>query len=158
MPKPKRVKPFEACNPGAEPISDVLRRAIEKQGSRYELSKKSGVAESVISRFVNRKATLNLVTADRLANRLTVKVRTVDVVKLRDSLKGIVKSWYREKSRQYHPDHGGSTKAQAILNECKKDFLARISRLDFGIVSESKVHERSEWEMMRAGELDDDDV
>jgi plasmid maintenance system antidote protein VapI len=152
---PKKVKPFEVGGPQGEPISDVLRRAIEKSGSRYKLAKASRVSESVISRFVNRKATLNLATADRLARNLKVKVRTVDIVKLRDSLKDVVKSWYRQKSRQNHPDHGGSTQAQAIVNQCKKEFLEMIGRLDFH--GDGKVYERSGWEMRRQADEDLDE-
>jgi plasmid maintenance system antidote protein VapI len=142
---PKKVKPFEVGNPHNEPISDVLRRAIEKSGSRYKLAKASLVSESVISRFVNRKATLNLATADRLARNLKAKVRTVDIVKLRDDLRKLVKTWFREKSRKNHPDRGGSNQAQAIVNECNKEFLEMIGRLDFRF--DGKVYERSGWEM-----------
>ncbi len=31
-----------------------------------------------------------------------------------DALKG----WYRKSSLRFHPDHGGSTAAQAVVNEC----------------------------------------
>jgi plasmid maintenance system antidote protein VapI len=145
----ERRKIFESsyANAASEPISDVLRRAIEKSGSRYELSKKSGVAESVISRFVNRKATLNLETADRLARHVKVKVRTVDILRLRVSLKDMVKSWYRAKSRLHHPDHGGSSEGMALLVDCKEVLLERIDRLDFS--DGSTVRELSDWEIKR---------
>lgn len=55
----------------------------------------------------------------------------VDIVKLRDTLRAMVGHWYREQSRKTHPDHGGSTQAQAVINECREAFLEIIGRLDF---------------------------
>jgi hypothetical protein len=45
-----------------------------------------------------------------------------------DELTAMVKTWYREKSRQVHPDHGGSTESQAIVNEVAHDLLEMIGR------------------------------
>lgn len=49
----------------------ALRSAIRKSPlSAYELSKRSGVSDSVLSRFLNRKQGITLDTAERLARVL----------------------------------------------------------------------------------------
>ncbi len=52
-------------------IAEVLRQAIRASGtSTYALSRKSGVAQSVLSRFLRGKSGLTLTTAARLAAAL----------------------------------------------------------------------------------------
>jgi transcriptional regulator with XRE-family HTH domain len=52
-------------------VSERLRAAIEDVGvSRYRLAKETGVAESVLSRFVRRQRGLDLASVDRLATYL----------------------------------------------------------------------------------------
>lgn len=59
-----------------ETVSEVVRRAIEESGvSRYELAKRSGVSQSVLSRFVAGDRSINLETLDRLAEVLGIEIR-----------------------------------------------------------------------------------
>ena len=44
------------------------------------------------------------------------------------SLRGLVKSWYRNQSLLYHPDRGGSVEKQKILNECYRTLNVEIER------------------------------
>jgi transcriptional regulator with XRE-family HTH domain len=49
-------------------VSEALKRAIEASGvSRYRISKETGVEESALSRFVNGRRSLDLMTVDLLA-------------------------------------------------------------------------------------------
>ena len=62
MPK-KRTKP--------KPFSEQLRSAIERSGlTRYEISKLSGVSQSVLSRFVVDGRAMNTTNIDLLAETL----------------------------------------------------------------------------------------
>jgi len=57
-------------------IEQQLRQAIAESGmSRYALSKKTGVAQSVLSHFVNGQRSLTLPTAARLAEALGMELR-----------------------------------------------------------------------------------
>jgi transcriptional regulator with XRE-family HTH domain len=52
----------------ATPLTDQIRQAVDASGlSRYRICKMLGIAESVLSRFMSRKAGLSLDTLDRLA-------------------------------------------------------------------------------------------
>jgi len=52
-----------------------LRRAIEASGhSRYRISRETGVAESVLSRFVRGETGLAVETAERLAVHLGLEI------------------------------------------------------------------------------------
>lgn len=56
-------------------IADQLRRAIERSGkSRYRIAQESGVAEAVLSRFVNGERDLKLETANKLCVALGLRV------------------------------------------------------------------------------------
>lgn len=49
-------------------ISNQLRKYIETAGvTRYKIAQETGIAQSVLSRFVHGKAGLDLVSVDRLA-------------------------------------------------------------------------------------------
>jgi transcriptional regulator with XRE-family HTH domain len=49
-------------------VAKLIRTQIEKSElSRYEIAKRSGVSESVLSRFVNGKGSLTLDNIERLA-------------------------------------------------------------------------------------------
>ncbi|MEW6249650.1 MAG: helix-turn-helix transcriptional regulator [Planctomycetota bacterium] len=52
-------------------LLEKLRNAIETSGqSRYRISKQTGVAESVLSRFTSGETRLSIETAERLAEYL----------------------------------------------------------------------------------------
>lgn len=56
-------------------LSDEVRRAVMECGmTRYEIAKRSGIAQSVLSRFVTRERTITLGTLDRLADVVGVEV------------------------------------------------------------------------------------
>jgi plasmid maintenance system antidote protein VapI len=56
-------------------ISETLRRAILDCGiSPYELAKRTGVDQGVLSRFINSERDLRLQTADRLAPELGLEL------------------------------------------------------------------------------------
>ena len=63
-------------------IEDQLRRAIV-QGpmTRYALSKQTGVAQSILSDFVNGNRSLTLTTASKLADVLGLEITKVRPVK-----------------------------------------------------------------------------
>ncbi len=50
-----------------EPISDQLRRAIrESEKTAYRISKETGVAASILSRFLNGQMGISLDTIDKI--------------------------------------------------------------------------------------------
>ena len=56
-------------------ISDQLRQAIERSGiSRYKISQSTGIAESVLSRFVRGETGLTLDTVDTLCELLNARL------------------------------------------------------------------------------------
>ena len=60
-------------------IEEQLRRAIvESEMSRYRLSQVTGVANAVLSNFVNLKRSLTLTTAAKLAKALRLELREID--------------------------------------------------------------------------------
>lgn len=60
---------------GEEPPSAVLRRAIKESGlSLQELSRRTGVNVSALSRFVRESVGLSLASLDRLAPELKLRV------------------------------------------------------------------------------------
>jgi hypothetical protein len=59
------------------PLSEQLRRAIEASPkSRYQLSKETGVSQSVLSLFCNKKRGLSLQAVDALAVALDLELKT----------------------------------------------------------------------------------
>ncbi|MGH7178505.1 MAG: helix-turn-helix domain-containing protein [Tepidisphaeraceae bacterium] len=65
-------------------ISDQLRAAIEESGeSRYEISKQTGINQSILSRFVRGETNLDGVNTDKLAAYLEL-----GLVSLRQQRKG----------------------------------------------------------------------
>lgn len=62
------------CLPGMN-VSTTLRRAIEHCGkSRYEIAKKTGIAQSMLSRFVTAKRGLSINAVDRLSMFLKLEL------------------------------------------------------------------------------------
>jgi transcriptional regulator with XRE-family HTH domain len=60
-------------------LSEQIRRAILNCGmSRYALGKMAGVPQSAMSRFVNRKGSLDLKTVDALADILNLNLEKKD--------------------------------------------------------------------------------
>jgi ribosome-binding protein aMBF1 (putative translation factor) len=59
-----------------EAFSEILRRAIVDCGrSRYEISKETGIAQSVLSRFAHGKKGLTLKSVDVLVRFLGIEVK-----------------------------------------------------------------------------------
>lgn len=57
-------------------FSDEIRRAVDGCGmSRYEICKRIGLDQAVMSRFMSHKAGLGLKTLDRLAALLGLHIR-----------------------------------------------------------------------------------
>jgi plasmid maintenance system antidote protein VapI len=57
-------------------VSEQLRRALMNCGeSRYQVSKMTGIQQSVLSRFVNGRHGLTLDTLDRLADYLELELK-----------------------------------------------------------------------------------
>jgi transcriptional regulator with XRE-family HTH domain len=56
-------------------FSDELRNAVKNaRESRYRIAKETGIAESILSRFVNGKAGLSMEFVDRLYDHLGLEV------------------------------------------------------------------------------------
>lgn len=56
-------------------FSDALRQAIERSElTRYRIAQQTGIAESVLSRFVNRQTNLSLANIDRLCEALGLRL------------------------------------------------------------------------------------
>lgn len=56
-------------------VSDQLRAAIEvADKSRYQLSKETGIAEAVLSRFMHRKGGLSMEGIDAIAESLELEI------------------------------------------------------------------------------------
>lgn len=61
-----------------ESIADQLRRAMTESGyTRYELSKRTGIPQSTLSRFANGITDLNMTTANRLTEFLGFELRKI---------------------------------------------------------------------------------
>jgi transcriptional regulator with XRE-family HTH domain len=60
----------------AKPLTDQLRQAIEDSGlTRYEIAKRTGIAESTLSRFVTgRRAGLSMQALDALGECLGLTI------------------------------------------------------------------------------------
>ena len=57
-------------------LEEQLRQAILNSGmSRYRLSKLTGVADAVLCNFVNRKRSITMTTAAKLAKALGLELR-----------------------------------------------------------------------------------
>ena len=60
-------------------IERQLRRAILRSGlSRYRIAKESGVSQAALSLFVNRKRTLTLTSAAKVAKVLALELREAE--------------------------------------------------------------------------------
>lgn len=56
-------------------LLSMMRNAIEASGqSRYRISKETGIAESVLSRFMSGETALAVETAERLADYLGLEL------------------------------------------------------------------------------------
>jgi hypothetical protein len=59
--------------PKHKPFSDQLRDAVRHAGkTRYAISKETGIAQSILGRFVNDGAGLSLASIDKLCEALGV--------------------------------------------------------------------------------------
>ena len=60
-------------------IEEQLRKAILQSGmSRYRLGQLTGVDKAVLSNFVNRKRSVTLTTAGKLAKALGLELRATE--------------------------------------------------------------------------------
>ena len=58
-----------------QPLSEWLRRAVKQADlTRYEISKRTGIAQSILSRFVNQGAGLSLDSIDKLCDCLGLEL------------------------------------------------------------------------------------
>lgn len=62
-----------------EPLSDSLSRALkqairESDMSTYQIAKRAGISQIIISRFLSGERDIRLATADKLANALGLKL------------------------------------------------------------------------------------
>jgi antitoxin component HigA of HigAB toxin-antitoxin module len=56
-------------------LLNMMRTAMESRGqSRYRISKETGIAESVLSRFMSRETALTVETVERLADYLGLEI------------------------------------------------------------------------------------
>jgi ribosome-binding protein aMBF1 (putative translation factor) len=68
-PKPKRAVP--------DSLSEALKRSIQASGMTvYEIAKRAGVSQIVISRFLSGERDIRMATADKLAEVLGLKLAT----------------------------------------------------------------------------------
>jgi hypothetical protein len=59
-----------------EKFSDQLRRAVRESGvSRYQISKETGINQSVLCRFVAETAGMSLDAVDKLMDALGLEIR-----------------------------------------------------------------------------------
>ena len=76
-----RARCYNTYEMGKKPqnIEEQLRRAIlDGEMSRYRLAQLTGVAEAVLSNFVNRKRSITLTTAAKLAEALGLELGAND--------------------------------------------------------------------------------
>lgn len=60
---------------GMADLLNMLRKAMESSGqSRYRISKETGIAESVLSRFMSGETALTVETVERLADYLGLEI------------------------------------------------------------------------------------
>ena len=65
--------------PRKAPFSDQLRRAVERSNlTRYEISKRTGIAQSILSRFVNQGAGLSMESINKLCECLRLRLVVED--------------------------------------------------------------------------------
>lgn len=58
-----------------ERFSDQLRRAVETSDkTRYRISRETGIAQSILSRFVNQGAGLSMESVDKLVDCLALRL------------------------------------------------------------------------------------
>ncbi len=58
-----------------EPFSDQLRLAVERSDlTRYEISKRTGIAQSILSRFIKQGAGLSMDSVDKLCECLGLRL------------------------------------------------------------------------------------
>ena len=60
---------------GMAELLNMIRKAIEASGqSRYRISKETGIAESVLSRFMSGETAITVETVERLADYLGLEI------------------------------------------------------------------------------------
>ena len=71
-------------------FSEQLRRAVERSElTRYQISKQTGIAQSILSRFVNQGAGLSMDSVDKLCECLGLRlVEEGDPARKRTAKKG----------------------------------------------------------------------
>ena len=70
--------------PKKQPFSEELRRAVLRADlTRYEISKRTGIAQSILSRFVNQGAGLSMESIDLICECLGLRLVAEDKPKKR---------------------------------------------------------------------------
>jgi len=70
-------------------ISDQLRQAVEAaEISRYAMSRRTGIAQSILSRFVNHGAGLSLENIDKLGECLGLRIVSAGTVNKTQNITG----------------------------------------------------------------------
>lgn len=63
-------------------FSDQLRQAVEQSDlTRYEISKRTGIAQSILSRFLNQGAGLSLESIDKVCECLGLRLTAEESTK-----------------------------------------------------------------------------
>lgn len=63
-------------------FSDQLRQAVEQSDlTRYEISKRTGIAQSILSRFLNQGAGLSLESIDKVCECLSLRLTAEESTK-----------------------------------------------------------------------------
>jgi hypothetical protein len=79
-----------------KPLSEQLREAIQQCGkTRYRISKETGIAEAVLSRFVNRQAGMGWSSIDKLCECIGARL----VLDAPATIQKAAKTRRRQKSR-----------------------------------------------------------
>ena len=65
-----------------QPFNVQLRRAVEQSDlTRYKISKRTGIAQSILSRFINQGAGLSMASIDKLIDCLGLRLVDENVSK-----------------------------------------------------------------------------
>jgi hypothetical protein len=72
----------------------------------------------------NLSPTLRRAMEDVLGVNQACPVKIPETV--RNKVREVAKTWYRRASLKYHPDHGGNTDRQIVVNECYESLVRAI--------------------------------
>lgn len=126
------TKRGEASVPRAVPRDDALNQEIAALKNQIEYfrkllaeSQKTTVALNTENLKLNKKAS-NLLSECQSLRAALAESREEKPTDLQ-VFKRIIKQWFAAMSRRFHPDHGGDTKNQIIVNVCYNDLMERLT-------------------------------